>query len=245
MTRRTQAQAIAEAAAGLVSDGPVDVAGHMAFLLTDLTEVIGGGSSAGLLIRDEAGRLEVLAASSHQSAQLELFQVQNVQGPCIEALLENRAVHADTAEEIRERWSRVGGHLALSCQSLEASPLRWRGRPIGTLNVLHPHPHAMGPEQRQAVQTFADIATLILIQAATFDHDIDPTQVVRRALHDRALVEQAKGVLAYTRGMDIAQAYDDLLHQARTEHVPLVELARHVLADAGPGRRPDLQAEPG
>jgi transcriptional regulator with GAF, ATPase, and Fis domain len=245
MTRRTQAQAIADAAAGLVADGPVDVAGHLAYLLTDLVEVIGGGSSAGLLIRDDDGRLDVLAASSHQGAQLELFQVQNVQGPCIEALLGNRAVHADTAEEIRERWPRVGGHLAMSCQSLEASPLRWRGRPIGTLNLLHPHAHALGPEQRQAVQTFADIATLILIQAATSDHDIEPTRVVRQALHDRALVEQAKGVLAYTRGIDIAQAYDDLLHEARTEHVPLVELARRVLADAGPGGRPDSEVGPG
>lgn len=245
MIRRTQAQAIADAAAGLVADGPVDVAGHLAFLLTDLVEVIGGGSSAGLLIRDQDGRLDVLAASSHQSAQLELFQVQNVQGPCIEALLENRAVHADTAEEIRERWSRVGGYLALSCQSLEASPLRWRGRPIGTLNVLHPHPHALGPEQRQAVQTFADIATLILIQAATLDHEIDPAHVVRLALRDRALVEQAKGVLAYTRDIDVARAYDDLLHQARSEQVPLVELARRVLADAGSGRRSAPQAEPG
>ena len=112
MTRRNPAQAIAEAAAGLVADGPADVAGQLAFLLTDLVEVIGGGSIAGLMIRDDLGRFDVLAASSHQAAQLELFQIQHADGPCIEAWLENRAVHASTAPEIRERWQKATEDLA-------------------------------------------------------------------------------------------------------------------------------------
>lgn len=233
MTRRNPAQAIAEAAAGLVADGPADVAGHLAFLLTDLVEVIGGGSIAGLMIRDDSGRFDVLAASSHQAAQLELFQIQHADGPCIEAWLENRAVHATTASEIRERWPRVGAHLADSCQSLEASPLRWRGRPIGTLNLLHPDENALGVDQRQTIQTFADIATLILVQA-TLAQDVDTTGVVRQALRDRALIEQAKGVLAYASDIEVSRAYDQLLQRSRSERVPLVQLARQVIADAGP-----------
>jgi len=242
MTRRTPAQAIADAAAGLVADGPTDVAGHLAFLLTDLVEVIGGGSIAGLLIKDEAGQLDVLAASSHKAEELELFQLQHLQGPCIDALHENRSVHTDTSLEIRERWPRVGDYIAASCQSLEASPLRWRGLPIGTLNLLHPRAHALGAEQRQTIHTFADIATLILVQA-TLDHNVDTAVVVRQALHDRALIEQAKGVLAYTRDIEIAPAYDYLLHLARTQRIPLVELARQIIAEAGDGRRPTPGSE--
>jgi transcriptional regulator with GAF, ATPase, and Fis domain len=233
MTRRNPAQAIADAAAGLVAAGPADVAGQLAFLLTDLVEVIGGGSIAGLMIRDDSGRFDLLAASSHQAAQLELFQIQHVDGPCIEAWFENRAVHAASALEIRERWSRVGAHLADFCQSLEASPLRWRGRPIGTLNLLHPDDNALGEDHRQTIQTFADISTLTLVQA-TLDQDVDTTRIVRQALHDRALIEQAKGVLAYARNIEVSRAYDQLLQQARSERVPLVQLARQVIADAGP-----------
>jgi ANTAR domain/GAF domain len=232
MTRRTPARAIAEATADLVADGPADVAGHLAFLLTDLVEVIGGGSIAGLLITNDSGQLEVLAASSHRAGELELFQLQHMEGPCIDALHDNRPVHADTSREIRERWTHVGLGIAATCKSLEACPLRWRGLPIGTLNLLHPQAYALGAEQRQTTRTFADIATLILIRA-TLDHDVDTALVVRQALHDRALIEQAKGVLAHSLDIEIAQAYDYLLRHARIGRIPLVELARRIIDQAG------------
>ncbi len=45
-----------------------------------------GASATGILLADVHGTLHVVATSSEQANHLELFQIQNEEGPCLDAL---------------------------------------------------------------------------------------------------------------------------------------------------------------
>lgn len=231
MTRRTPAEALADATAGLVAGGAPDLAGHLAYLLADLVAVVGGGCGAGLLVRDGERNLELLVSTSHRAEQVELFQLQHRAGPCLDAISGGREVYADTADEIRRRWTDVGEAIAEDFRTVQAAPLHWCGRSLGALNLLHPSPHGLDAATRRTVQTFADVASLTLVTASVGDH-LDLAGAVRTALADRVVIEQAKGVLAYQLGVEMEVAYDTLLATARGEAIPLVAAAARAVQEA-------------
>ena len=70
--------------------------------------------------------------------------------------------------------------------------------------------------------------------SAHVDHD-HLAAGLHSALEDRAVVEQAKGVLAYTRSLDMAEAFDALVALADDEGVSLGVAARTVMSRARTG----------
>src|SRR6202050_3039233 len=87
----------------LLSDTFVDLADTMVaefdvidflHLLTDRSVALLGASAAGVVLADPRGELRVAAASSEQAELLELFQLQNDQGPCLECFRTGRPVSA-------------------------------------------------------------------------------------------------------------------------------------------------------
>ena len=71
-------------------------------VLTDRSVQLLDVSAAGLLLADPRGELRVVAASSQAARLLELFQLQNDQGPCLDCFRTGRPVAAaDLAAEAR------------------------------------------------------------------------------------------------------------------------------------------------
>src|ERR1700745_368635 len=84
----------------LLSDTFIELADTMvadfdilAFLhmLTDGPVQLLGASAAGVMLADPRGELRVAAASTEEAGLLELFQLQNDQGPCLECFRTGRA----------------------------------------------------------------------------------------------------------------------------------------------------------
>src|ERR1700719_1800190 len=69
-------------------------------MLTDRSIRLLAASAAGVVLADPRGELRVAAASSEQAELLELFQLQNDQGPCLECF---RTGHAVTATGLSGR----------------------------------------------------------------------------------------------------------------------------------------------
>ena len=230
MTRTSVSEVLAGANAAMVRPD-LDVTGALARLLTGVTAALPATAAAVLV--DADGSLEVLAASSHRALDLEMHQAQAGEGPCLEALRSGVEVHEVGADAIVRRWPAVGPFVVASgYQSVQALPLTWHGFTFGALNVFRTQPH--GFEQQQPdCRALADAVTLLIVCA---DVDLEHlADALRAALADRSVVEQAKGALAYTRSLDLAEAFDALVALADEEGVTLGVAARAVMARARSG----------
>lgn len=81
MNQRLLAKTFVELADNLVAD--FDLIDFLR-LLTDRCVGMLGASAAGVLLADRDGELRVMAASDEQVRLLELFQLQNHEGPCLD-----------------------------------------------------------------------------------------------------------------------------------------------------------------
>src|SRR5450432_2816578 len=99
----------------LLSDTFVDLADTMVadfdvidflHMLTDRSVRLLEGSAAGVLLADPRGELRVAAASSEAAGLLELFQIQNDEGPCLECIRVGRPVTAADLAGPGQPWPR-------------------------------------------------------------------------------------------------------------------------------------------
>lgn len=229
MSPRTSAQALAAVTSALLQDH--DVTGLLSQLVQDSAHFV-PADAAGLLLRTDNDVLELLSASSHRAAELEVYQTQRDEGPCVDVVRTGRAVEVVDAGDIETRWPLVGPAIVdAGFRAVHAYPLRWHGRTIGGLNLFAATPISLGPAARQLAQTFADVATLVLVQPLQLD-ETELLGSLRRALEGRVVIEQAKGVLAYQLGIDLASAYDELLRRSEQSRQPLTATARTAIQAA-------------
>jgi hypothetical protein len=230
MKRLSVSDVLASANAAMV--GPdLDVTGALARLLAGVTSALPATAAAVLV--DADGSLEVLAASSHRALDLEMYQAQVDEGPCVDAMRHGVEVHEVGAEALVARWPLAGPVVVASgYRSVQALPLVWHGRSFGALNVFRADP--VGFEAQQAeCRALADAVTLLVVSAHV-EHD-HLAAGLRAVLEERAVVEQAKGALAHARALDMAAAFGALAVLADEEDVSLGVAARRVLDRARSG----------
>ena len=83
------------------------------------------------------------------------------------------------------------------------------------------------------MQAFADIATIAVIHV-TGPRERDLASLAHVALAARAVIEQAKGVIAAQAGLGMAAAFDRLRASADGSGVPLAAFARQTIDNAQP-----------
>ncbi|HEX2177631.1 MAG TPA: GAF domain-containing protein [Nocardioidaceae bacterium] len=91
-----------------------------------------GVTAAGLLVVDDHDRLQVAVSSSENARLLELFQLQNDEGPCLEGCQTGRPVAVERLDQAQRRWPRFApAALELRFGSVLALPMRLQGQVIG------------------------------------------------------------------------------------------------------------------
>ncbi|WP_328997860.1 GAF and ANTAR domain-containing protein [Kribbella sp. NBC_00709] len=233
MTATTASQAFIDAAAAIVQQD--DVADILVRLLGDCAGLTNAGA-IGLLVKDGHGRLEVLSATSHQAVELELYELQHDTGPCVDAARDGVSQSVRSPDEVIARWGKVGEAIvAGGFHAVHAVPLRWHGRLIGAMNAFHASVETADDASLQLTQAFADIATVVIVQPVVVtSSELD--ERVRIVLDGRTVVEQAKGVLAESAGVDVANAYQLLVQRAVQNGTTLTEAASAIIEEAQ--RRP-------
>jgi GAF domain-containing protein len=225
------AQVFVEVADSLVVD--FDLIDFLHTVSSHAAELSGGGE-AGLVVVDGDGRLHHLGSSHPGARFLELVQLQDEQGPCRDCFVTGAAVVETDLAAAGERWPTFVPHaVAAGFGSVHAFPMRLRERVIGALNVFGHDPGPLGSEVVGVVQALADVATIALIQEQVISRADMVNEQLQAALDSRIAVEQAKGAIAASLGIDVTEAFELMRRSARSARVPLTDLAHALL------RRPE------
>ena len=220
----------------LLSDTFVELTDTMVFgfdvidfmhMLTNRSVQLLDVAAAGLLLADPRGELRVVAASSEAARLLELFQIQNDEGPCLDCFRSGQPVQAADLAAVAPRWPRfapAAGQAGFA--AVQALPMRLREQVIGALNLFRASPGAFDPADIRIGQALADVATISLLQERNMRHTDTLNEQLQTALNSRVIIEQAKGKLAERLGLDMDQAFNLLRESARTSNRRLSDLAQ-------------------
>ncbi|MGW0762436.1 GAF and ANTAR domain-containing protein [Streptomyces sp. NPDC002814] len=186
-----------------------------------------GVSAAGVLLADRNGELRVMATSSEQVRLLELFQLQNDEGPCLECFRTGTPVSAPDVTTQTHRWPLFAAQAHRSgFAAAQAMPMRLREETVGTLNLFRTDAGPFDPVGTLVAQALADVATISLLQQRTAHRNTVLNEQLQTALSSRVLIEQAKGKLAERLNIDMEQAFSALRAYARAHNRHLSDLAR-------------------
>ena len=193
-----------------------------------------GADAAGVMLADPHGQLRVAAASTERARMLELFELQNDEGPCLDAFRTGRQVSHMDLTGGRSPWPNFAPHaVAEGFSSVHAVPMRLRQQVIGALNLFGQPSRQLDAEDVRVAQAFADIATIAILQERLVkDREVLATQL-QTALDSRVVIEQAKGVLAERLGFDMDTAFSTLRDAARRANRRLSDVARDVVQTRG------------
>lgn len=196
-------------------------------------------AAAGMLLADARGVLHLLAATSEQARDLEVFQLQREEGPCLECYRTGTAVSVADLHAEAGRWPRfaaVAEHQGFA--SVHAIPIRLRRNVLGALNLFGTSVGALNPDDVNLAQALAHVAAIAIAQQNQTRHDLLPD--VQSAVASRGVVEVAKGVLAEVHSLDMNQAFARLRGYAAERGERLGDVARVVVSGPAQLREPLL-----
>ncbi len=201
--------------------------------LTERVVELGTASEAGILLVDETGDLQFVAASHERTHLLELFQVQNQEGPCQDCFTTGVPVGAEDLETETHRWPLFAPHaVAAGFRSVQAVPLRLRGTILGAFNLFLTQPGGIDKQAEAVVQAMADVATIGLLQQRELDRAHAVEGQLQQALQTRIGIEQAKGIIAERMGIPMDAAFGLLRGFSRNHNRKLHDAARDVISGA-------------
>lgn len=188
--------------------------------------------TAGLLLADAQGALQLAAASTDQVQVLELLQLQQQEGPCLECYRSGQVVTLSdmSKPEYTARWPRFSEAAdELGFAGVHAIPMRLREETIGTLNLFRTEPNGLDEDSARLGKALVDVATIGLLSERAVRHQESVTEQLQTALNNRVLIEQAKGTFAERHGSSPEQAFAVLRDYARSHNRRLSEVAGEVI----------------
>jgi ANTAR domain/GAF domain len=203
-------------------------------LLTSLTERCADLldiEAAGFLLADPLHQLRLLAATSKEARELELFQLQADEGPCVECYNSGEPVTVADIRVEADRWPRfVPAAVEGGFSSVHAVPMRAAGTVLGALGLFGIRPGKLNEADLLVGQTLAHIACVAILR----ELPPDPATVMpqlRSALTSRVIVEQAKGFLRGSLDVSVEEAFSLLRAYSRDHGQHLTDVAHQLMTD--------------
>ena len=188
----------------------------------EATRMVPEVRDVGVIVTDPDRNLLTVCASGPVPRQLDELQVETGTGPCLTAARKQIVVRMhDVAADTR--WTEFcAAALDRGVASMLCVPLFLDDQKLGTLSLYGESPGAF----RENVEPVARVlATLSAIALADSRH----RERMDRALHNRDLIGQAKGILMARHGIGADAAFDMLrTHSQRTNNKLLAVVERVV-----------------
>jgi GAF domain-containing protein len=203
----------------------VELLDRLVHTCVDLFDV----TASGLLLLDAQHRLQLFASTSERAEELEVFQVQADEGPCLDCARTTMPVAVPDLQAERNRWPRFSATAAkLEFRAVHAVPLRLRSEALGALNLFHSEPTVLPAADLHVVQALADVATIGILQQRHLHESSVVADQLQTALASRVAIEQAKGILAESANINMTIAFAQLRRYSRDRNLKLSDVASAV-----------------
>ncbi|MFT2690736.1 GAF and ANTAR domain-containing protein [Clavibacter zhangzhiyongii] len=209
------------------------VASDIVQALNDLVGACVDHTSAtegGIVLADRDGVLHVIASTSERAADVEEAQLGAHAGPCLDCVRDGEAVEVPDLDDMLQEWpefARIAEDRGF--RAVHATPMRLRGRTLGSLCLFAPTPGPLSDRDAALVQTLADAATLSVLQQDAIHRGQALSDQLQQALDSRVVIEQAKGALAHRLGVTPDEAFAHLRRQARSTGRRIHDVAAEVV----------------
>ena len=224
MTREQRiATTFVELADSLVDD--FDVVDLMVLLTERCVELL-DASSAGLLLADPSGNLNLMAATNETTEAVELFQVQRDEGPCRDCFHTGVPVSAIDLASAGGRWpvfAPVAARAGL--RAVHAIPMRLRGIVLGSLGLFRIEPVPLERTELATAQALADVASIAILSSRGLSDAHVLADQLQSTLNSRIAVEQAKGIVAEHLQCGMDEAFARLRRFARANRTGVTKVA--------------------
>ncbi|MGO9965085.1 MAG: GAF and ANTAR domain-containing protein [Acidimicrobiales bacterium] len=190
-----------------------------------------GVAEAGVVLVGSEGQLRPLASSSERMRLVELIELQRQDGPCLDCWRSGEAVRENQLAEARARWPRFApAALDAGFLSVYAVPMRLREERLGALNLFANQPYGLIEPDEAVAQAMADVATIGILHQRFIHQREEVSEQVQKAFNARAVLEQAKGVVAAATDTNVDEAFVLLRGYASHHRLLLSEVARRVMS---------------
>ena len=212
-------------------------------LLTSRSVELLEAAAAGILLVDDTGHLRVIGASTEQVQLLELFQIQNDEGPCLDCFNTGAVVVNGNLSQTTPWPMFAAESVTAGFPSVCAVPLRLKDLVLGCLNLFMSEPVLLSDAEIALAQALADVASIAIVQDQAVRDAAIREGHLQHALTSRIAIEQAKGMIAERGGVDMDDAFVRLRAFARNHNRGLTEVAEGLVAGTisidsiTPGRR--------
>ena len=209
----------------------------------DATRAVFQVDGASLALEHEDGSLRWVVVTDGAAGLLEDAQRELGEGPGLAACGDAAAVTVvDLATD--RRFARLAAVVTpRGLRGVLAVPVVVAGRPVGALSVYATEPCPWSGIDVAAVGAYAGVvAELLRASMALGARDAEAAELTQ-AVTARVWVEQAKGALVATEGLDPAAASQRLRARAGASQRTVADVAREVVQDAQRDRTAVISAE--
>jgi GAF domain-containing protein len=182
-----------------------------------------------------AGEAHTAASTGDLALRLDEAQYRNQAGPCLEAAAGKTTVSVPiTADD--SRWH----GWAAQADAAGAGSVLSIGLPIldtvdGALNIYGRRAYAFDEDAVRLAQTFAGSAAVALANAHLYDRTANLAQHMQAAMENRAVIEQAKGIIMGDRRCTADEAFAILTRASQDSNRKVRDVAAALVARTSGG----------
>ncbi|WP_192810042.1 GAF and ANTAR domain-containing protein [Actinomadura rudentiformis] len=191
---------------------------------------------AGLMFTDGNGALRYVTATDETGRRLEVAQAELGEGPCVDAYVHGRVTACpDLLSD--QRWPGLAATLARDpngVRGVVGAPVRLTGTPVGCLNLHSHRPRNWDEADLHGLPAYADLIEETISAALAAEHTSTLARQLEYALRNRVMIERAIGFLMADRGLDSAEAFDQLRNRARSSRRRTIHVAAELLGEELP-----------
>ncbi|RSM63215.1 transcriptional regulator [Amycolatopsis sp. WAC 01376] len=175
-----------------------------------------------------------VASTSDVVTRLDHDQYKAGDGPCIHAAGTGTVVRVSVADAA-ERWPLFAhGADKAGFGSFLSAPLVVGEGQAAAVNCYSSHGHGFAELDEKLLDLYTSAVTALLRVYARYQHARDTAEQLRTALQNRAVIDQAKGILMVVHKIDADEAFRRLVEQSQRDNLKLRDVAiRFVIETTG------------